>query len=206
MATALLHRCELVGRLLVALRGQGGIAYASASDTQAAALKGCLLKASLSLEQTAQVAEELSKIPWQCPSHRDEVLAALTAGPADVAETSIRRKLQDYSAVVNYFTDKQWELLLGTSVPSHKLQMILNHVHCLGLCCASESTIQRLTTLFLCATEGPLAAKAMAHSQKLAMTQHLKREFKRIGDTPALTYQEKLHSLPSDFAAKHPHM
>ena len=161
MAAALLHRCELVGRLLVALRGQGGTADASASATQVAALKGGLLQASLSLEQTAQVAEELSKIPWQRPSHRDEVLAALTAGPAGVAETSARRKLQDYTAVVNYFTDKQWELLLGTSGPSHKLQMILNHVHCLGLRCASEPTIQRLMTLFLCATDG--ASRSEGH-------------------------------------------
>ena len=38
------------------------------------------------------------------------------------------------------------------------------------------------------------------------MTQHVKREFKRIGDTRALAYEVKLDSLPSDFAAKHPYM
>ena len=129
MASPLLHRCELVGRILVDLRGQGGPAYASASATQVAALKSSLLQTSLSLEQTAQVAEELAKIPWQCNQHREEVLAALTAGPAAVADTSDRRKMQDYSAVVNYFTEKQWEFFLGSSVPSQKLSVLIRHVH-----------------------------------------------------------------------------
>ena len=129
MASSLLHRCELVGRMLVALRGQGGPAYASASATQVFPLKSSLLQTSLSLEQTAQVAEELAKIPWQCNQHREEVLAALTAGPAAVADTSDRRKMQDYSAVVNDFTEKQWEFVLGSSVPSHKLSVLLRHVH-----------------------------------------------------------------------------
>ena len=111
MASPLHHRCELVARLLVALQGQGGPAYASASATQVFALKSSLSQTSLSLEQTAQVAEELAKIPWQCNQHRDEVLAALTAGPAvvDVADTSARRKMQAYTAVVNCFTEKQSE-------------------------------------------------------------------------------------------------
>jgi len=208
MAAPLLDRLRLVGRLLTALKGPGGEAYARASAAQAAAMKGQVLQASLSLEQTTEAVEELGKIPWQCSQHGDEVLAAFSAGlaGADPAGYTSRRKLQDYTAIVNYFTDAQWEFLQGSSVPSQKLAVVLQHAHCLGLRCSSESTIQRLTCLFLISTEGPIAAKAMSHASKLAMTRHVKRELKRIGDTPALAYIVELPSLPSDFASQHPAM
>ena len=92
--------------------------------------------ASLSLEQTTELSEELSKIHWQSLQHRDDVLLALSAGPAGSGPTvsSTRRKLQDVTAIVNYFTEQQWEFLLSTSsVPSMKLKVVLEHAHCLGL-------------------------------------------------------------------------
>ena len=82
MAQQLLDRIRLVARLVSSLQGQGGQAYAQASATHAAVVKGQLMLPSLSLEQTTEISEELSKIPWQPPQHRDDVLLALSAGPA----------------------------------------------------------------------------------------------------------------------------
>ena len=209
MAEQLLDRIRLVGRLLTALQGQGGDAYARASANQASTLKGQLLQTSLTLERTTDVVEELGRIPWQCSAHRDEVLVALSSGPSasQPASAAARRKLQDYTAIVNYFTDAQWDHLLDNSaVPSQKLRSVLEHVHCLGLRCSSEMTIQRITCLYLMVSEGPIAAKAMGRAQKLAMTKHVKKELKRLGDLPPLAYVAELPSLPSVFLAEQPAM
>ena len=68
MAQQLLDRIRLVARLVSSLQGQGGQAYAQASAAQAAVVKGQLMLASLSLEQTTEISEELSKIPCQSPA------------------------------------------------------------------------------------------------------------------------------------------
>ena len=210
MAVELRDRIVLVGRLLTSLRGQGD-AYGRVSAMQAAVLKGLLLQTSLSLEQTTDVVDAIGSVPWQCNQHRDEVLGALTAGPAVAiasrctTSTTARRPLQDFGTVVNFYTEAQWGILLDdAAVPSHKLRVVIEHAHFLGLRCASETTIQKLTALFLCVSEGPLVARAMAASQKLSMTRHLKQELKKLGDSPPLVYLLALPLLPSELATQHP--
>ena len=210
MATGLGDRIRLVARLLTSLQRQGGDAYVRASALQAAAVKGQLSQASLSLEQTTEVVEALAEVPWQCKQHADDVLAALASGPAVVTSAnsspaSARRPLQDFTSVVNFFTEEQWEFMFGdAAVPSQKLHMMLEHCHALGLRCASEMTVQRLTTLFVCSSEGVLGAKAMQPSQKLAMTKHIKSELKKLGDGPSAVYLTVLPLMPSELEAGHP--
>ena len=89
-----------------------------------------LMRARLSLEQTTEISEELIKIPWKSLKHRDDVLLALAAEPAGNGPTmsSCRRKVQDCTAIVHYFTEQQWEFLLNaSSVPSMKLKVALEH-------------------------------------------------------------------------------
>jgi len=59
MAEKLGDRIVLVGRLLTALKSVGGAAYARTSELQAAAVKGLLLQASLSLEQSTEIVESI---------------------------------------------------------------------------------------------------------------------------------------------------
>ena len=63
MAEKLGDRIVLVGRLLTALKSVGGAAYAWTSELQAAAVKGLLLQASLSLEQSTEIVESIVAVP-----------------------------------------------------------------------------------------------------------------------------------------------
>ena len=95
-------------------------------------------------------------------------------------------------------------MLGDAALPSQKLRVVLEYAHLSGLRCASELTVQRLTTLFLSVSEGAFAAKGMPASQKLSMTKHVKQEFKKMGDSTPLVYLVQLPSMPSQLAAEHP--
>ena len=95
-------------------------------------------------------------------------------------------------------------MLGDATIPSQKLRVVLEHAHVLGLRCASECTVQRITTLFLSVSEGALAAKGMPTFQKLSMTKHVKHELKKMGDNPPLVYMVQLPPMPSQLAAEHP--
>ena len=187
MAEKLADRVVLVSRMLTALKSVGGAAYARTSESQAAAVKGLLLQTSLSLEHITAMLESIVAVPWQSDQHRDDVLAALAAGPAgaiaakpSATVASCRRPMQDFGSIVNYYTEGQWDIMLvDATIPSQKLRVVLEHAHVLGLRCASDWIVQRITTLFLSVSEGALAAKGMPTSQNMSMTKHVKHELKK---------------------------
>ena len=60
-----------------------------------------------------------------------------------------RMKLQDYTAVLNYLTDAQWQQLLGDEASRDaKLRTVTDHAVALGLRNPTENTIQMITALF----------------------------------------------------------
>ena len=143
MAEKLADRVVLVSRMLTASKSVGGAAYARTSESQAAAVKGLLLQTSLSLEHITAMLESIVAVPWQSDQHRDDVLAALAAGPAgaiaakpSATVASCRRPMQDFGSIVNYYTEGQWDIMLGdATIPSQKLRVVLEHAHVLGLEC-----------------------------------------------------------------------
>ena len=211
MSAEVRNRIALVGRLLTALQGKGD-AYRKSSEMQARVVKGLLMRSSLSLEEQTEVVEALDSVPWQAEQHRDEVFAAFASGPVaaiagqpSAKSTSARRPMQDFGSILQFYTADQWEFLLGEGAsPSQKLSVVLEQAHVLGLRCASEPTVQRITTLYLCVTEGFLGAKGMAGSQKLAMVKHIKQQLKRLGDSPPAEFIEKLPVSPSKLQTDHP--
>lgn len=210
MASELRDRVLLVSRLLTALKGKGA-AYAQASGIQSNVLKMHFMSARLTLEESTEMAEALAGMHWQSEQHRDEVLGALAAGPSSAPLASSgatsRRQMQDYGAVVNYYTEDQWAMMASAeAAPTQKMRVLLEHPHALGLRCASESTIQRLTTLYLIVSEGEAGAKTTQATQKLAMTRHMKKELKALGNAPPLAYLVSLPHSPQELAQQQPQL
>ena len=215
-ASELQDRMELVRRLLVALVDNPD-GYTLASDEQSIALEGNArpIASSLTLEQRTALVQAVTRIPWQSPAHLNRVQNALAAAgppphhgvPANLdargdgvglgsAEVRDRRSMQNFESLTNYFNEAEWMNLLSDSiVPSQKLQAILQRAHDLGLRCASEQTIKRITTMFLIVAEGAERAQAIPSHQKLATTKLVKRELKALGDNPLATY---IRVLPAD--------
>ena len=102
-------RISLVARLLTSLQGHGA-AYSRASDEQSIVLAQKLSSRKLSLEEATELAEAVSRIPWQDSSHRETVQASLVSDVAVVASSNngTRRSMQHFEAMPNYYTDQQW--------------------------------------------------------------------------------------------------
>ena len=155
-------RISLVARLLTSLQGHGA-AYSRASDEQSIVLAQKLSSRKLSLEEATELAEAVSRIPWQDSSHRETVQASLVSDVAVVASSNsgTRRSMQDFEAMPNYYTDQQWRFFSSDAMPAQKLRVLLEQPHRLGLRCASEPTARKLTVLYLRVTSAPLEASSL---------------------------------------------
>lgn len=208
MATELRERTKLVERLLAALQGKP--AHEQASAKQSSVFAAHLTNTRLGLSDQVELSELLAKIPWFSEKHRDDVLALCTGGRVEPvssvqATSKTRRNLQDYGAIVNFYTEQQWAVMLSdVATPAQKLQTLVEQPHSLGLRCASETTIQKLTTVYLCVSEGAVQAKALPVSTKLAMTRHIKGELKTLGDAPPQVFLQSLPPTPQQLQVEQP--
>ena len=207
MASELRDRLALVERLLLALPPDSA-AHRRASEAQSAVLQRLLVSSQISLDLSAEVAEAAARIRWHQESHKAIVVAALASsfgGKADGAGSMAQRRPQhNFEAIVNYYTAAQWDVMVGQEFgPQVKMRALFEHPYALGLRLASERTVQKLTTLYLCVTEGAQAV-AMHVSQKLACTKQIKRELKSSGNHPPLAFLKDLPLEPSALRANHP--
>ncbi len=206
VASAIQSRISAVQRLLSSLKGTKS--FATASKAQSQALQNELLKASLTLEETADIADAIRTLPWDEEDGEAPLAALLSAGSSlgasGVQKVAQRRALQDYSSLMNYFTEEQWMLLLSnTASSSEKMSLIIQHASVLGLRCPTEGTMQKLTTLYLLCAEGVGPTKAMLASQKLAMLKHMKKEVKALAKSNPLVYLQLLPQSPQLLLEEH---
>ena len=167
-----------------------GAAHAAASERQSQVLAKELLGAKLSLQDVSELAQHVVAVPWSSSEHRDVVLKAASScaaqGPSSVSTSQSRRPMQDFCAIVDYYSEEQWAVLLSQASSAQKAGVLLQQAHALGLRCAGEQTMQRLTTLYLLVTEGAEQAKVLPQASKLAVLAHLKNSSKRLGALLAL--------------------
>ena len=202
-------RISLVHRLLVALQLSPGPGFSRASEDQSSVIANELVGARLSLEERTSLVEAVAQIPWQSSLHLEKVQMALAGAPATGAAGAVgagcsRRPMQHFEGIINYFTESQWVVLLSESVmASQKLRTLLEQAHALGLRCASELTVKKLTAMFLIAEGGP-KAQSMPTSQKLATSRLMKKELKALGDSPVKAFIKTMPTDPAFFRTQHP--
>ena len=208
-AATIIGRITAAEKLLSALKGNRS--FAAASRAQSAALHNVLAQAQVPLDDQAEVAIALQAIEWHGSDMDMPMAAVFSLGPVEELSTAAvgakqgRRTLQDYTAFTDYYTEDQWEVLLGDHGPSQKLQVILLHLIVLGLRCPSETSVQRITTLYLLSCENPQQVKAMNATQKLAMVRHVKKQIKAMATPDPLAYLSVLPA-PSVMLSQHPVM
>ena len=155
---------------------------------------------SLQPEDAASVAAMLRAMPWP----ESDTQASLTALSEACARSGpIRAKLQSYLNLQSYFTEAQWDTMLGTDSSAEKLELLLTHLVALGLRNPDERTLQLVTALYLKVTQGA-AASSMAGSEKHANLVHVKKTFKRMRLLPAAQLPTKLPANPAQFILQFP--
>jgi len=165
-----------------------------------------LQELSLSEQDAGRVLAAIESIPW--PAGAKEGLTSLiaerTATPP-VFSVSARSRLQDFRAIGDYFTERQWTALLNdrTSAQS-KLDMVISQAVSLQPRNPSEFTYQRLVALYLACTEGYSKAVGLNAQVKYNSVQRLKRCFRAAPKPPLELVLLSLPSEWAEFAAAHP--
>ena len=89
-------------------------------------------------------------------------------------------------------------------MPSQKSRTLLMQAHVLGLRCASELTMKKLTAVYLIAAEGGSKAQSMPNSQKLAASKLVKKELKALGGSAVATFIKTLPTYPAAVRSQSP--
>jgi hypothetical protein len=133
---------------------------------------------SFTLAEAIAAAEELKGLP-EAAMLTAKVMERIAA-PA--ASTTLRRVgLQDFTNIIHYMTEAQWDFLESEHHPSHaKLEKLLVATIMLGGRNLNETTMQLLCGLHLLLAEGKAKAASLAPSVKLEMARSLKAKFKSI--------------------------
>ena len=124
------------------------------------------------------------------------MLDRLTTSEALLAELRARpparAKLQDFRHLCNYFSERQWCLLLSDVGCPHKVRLVCEHAVSLGLRNPSETTTAAITAFLLVVVEGGSKAKASTPMQKRDFFLFVKNSLKikasagleQVGDLP----------------------
>ena len=154
-------------------------------------------------ENRCELATQILKVPW-AGSHGQD---ALTAVFAESNKRKKRAKLQDYTAIVHYFTITEWDMcwLLADVSAACKLETILKKCLSLGCRFPSEWSLKRFTSLWCLAVNYDLAHQ-MTQPDKTVSLKYVRTEWKRLArhahDPDVLL--ETLPSMPRTLAATQP--
>ena len=162
---------------------------------------------SLSMADAERVCVSLKSIQW--PARVLEELLQLVAAKTLEGGTSIttRCKLQDFQMLMHYFTQEHWAMLTNDRLSSHhKLQLIIGHMHALGLRNATEATFQTMTGVFLVATDGFAKLGSLLPNVKYTTLQHVKKTFKKAATSSCQVWVSTLPRDPPAFKASFPQL
>jgi hypothetical protein len=170
----------------------GVAAFQSAKIAQHKALLALIRETPLCLATATATNKAFDQELWT----EDELILLTTAVMNRVTTSTIalpitqglRRGLQNYTAVANYFTEQQWVALRNAQVSDGaKMQMVVDHLVAMGLRCPTENTVQAATCLYLLVAD-PEKARTMHSSMKLFTFQAMKGKLKK----------QALQAIPSD--------
>ena len=190
----------------------GTDAHTSMSNAQLNALKELVSKdvglASLSAASVADLQEKAADVNW-ADGHLAEAIALLSQKAAcDKKEHAQRRSMQSFSpALLSFFTESDWDILLGRSVRSgERLELVMRRAAELSTRNLSEPSSKFLAS-FLMYLEDPSAGSVSSSKKrdwhtgfKLAWKRHVR---------PLRAQDPYLLALPSDpeeLAREHPEL
>ena len=198
----LLDRLVAVQTFLGSSTKLGVAAFQSAKIAQHKALLALIRETPLCLATATATNKAFDQELWT----EDELILLTTAVMQRVTMSTIalpitqglRRGMQNYTAVANYFTEHQWFALRNAQVSDGaKMQMVVDHLVAMGLRCPTESTVQAATCLYLLVAD-PEKAHTMHPSMKLFTFQAMKSKLKKQGSQAIPSDAEYITHLPMD--------
>lgn len=174
------------------------------SRLQAAAfLEGLHTAQGLTATDKATLMDDLMEVNFE-PGDKDKLVVALAAGRPD--EPQARRKQQDFSAIPDFFLEKEWGLLRNTRTTVFaKSSIVVGRSLKVGLRLPSEGTFKLLCSLLLVA-DGQ--GEALTPAQKVQLLQYFKTEFRRSarGWPDPLVFLARLPDSPAAFKVEYAEM
>ena len=188
---------EVVQRILSAI--DGDVAFAAASDQQANFLVKLLdpIK-SIDLVTKTTATAALEGLRMEAAS-KDRVLLALNG---KWASDSKKRPQQDFSAWPSFLTMALWNNIHDNAHLSSEL--ILQHLHSLGLICPLETTIAQITSGIVVATRGPIMANALSYGEVKEVYESTKKRIKQLYRSEPLEYITQLPATPALLLQQYP--
>ena len=200
---AVLDRINATGQLLRAVGVVAGT-DAVADEQQRALLQHIGDLPVLTTQQGATVAAAAASMPWAETLTRP-VLEAIMA-KVGTSRVVGRRGMQNYTAVLEYFTEAMWARLQGTGSDMTKMELMFQHVASLGMRNPSEPTIQILSCMWAAVSLGVEQAETLSMPIKRGLLLQIKTAWnnrKRRLPTPAMWINE-LPLDPRQFAHQFP--
>ena len=174
---------------------------ASISKVQAAAFieTRALHQKQLTGVERATLLELATSVPWSTPE-KISVFAAI-ANSKSIKTIANRRLLQNFEAFIDYFTEREWAILLNPSIGGMvKLEMIFKRLCSLGCRLPSENTSKGMTSLHLILTETVEKLNRMASGVKKTQLEANKKDFKTMSEKmPQLAATIDLPANPAEF-------
>lgn len=191
-------KARLAGARVLLESHVGKPTHEALSRLQADAVLELVADATLSAEVRSDLASAMTEIQWR-QVDLTRLLAALTASAKALPPGKRRRSQQNYTSVLNFVTDGEWEDLTSGSVnAAAKLSIIINIAIGLGLRCPSEHSAKLLCSWWLFVSEPESELPRLAPAQKLCMLNHVKAQFNavRAGSPDPALWLDKLPETP----------
>lgn len=161
--------------------------------------------ANLSLSDAALVNDLLAQMLWtptQLQSLQNTVALRAQAQEDQATDVSVqagRTKLQDYTSLMHYLREADWDSITAGS--DQVMHNMIEHLVALGLRNPSESTMQAMTAVFLFITEKE--PMSIPPAMKLEVLKALKARLKQAAKGPALAYPLLLSKNVGEFKQMH---
>jgi hypothetical protein len=160
----------------------------------------------MTMEAGALLIETMKQVDWS-PAEFDSLQAEVMNSVQLCLSGSVRKCLQDYTALAAYLKAETWDELLGTALSTQaKLERLLTFAHQLGLSNPTESTYQFLCAVFLLATEGQKAV-SMQPCMRFETLKMIKKVHKSLASklqNPVFPHLQKLPSVVQDLEGAYP--
>ena len=157
----------------------GASSHAAVSRLQKVALQETLGKAELTAEAKAELGSKILQLQWHGEDGAS-LLQALAPSDRRLPAGQRRRCAQDYQNFVHYISKGDWDILLGSTESSAKLQILLQTCTGLGLRCPSEPCLKFITSVWLVLHMEADEIRRLSSQQKHVMFKHVRGEFHRL--------------------------
>ena len=201
-------KIESVCTYLAAVKGQA--CNGQAWKAQHGQLETCIRNANITITDATSIVNALKKLP-EPDRLIQAVMESLSDGRPEISALAQRKGLQNYVALPDYFTAKQWMTFANADVSARlKLDMFMEHLARLGLCCPSESTVQAIGAFYLMAIESEETRNNMTPAMKLETAKSMKKKLKEHSAGAAclaltrICHVEKLPGQPLELQRSQP--